>query len=185
MPPVRDRCERLGYRTRAGDPPPKQLLSRRPVQPRPKPRLRFVLAHPEHASGRLDLVVDAPARDKRARECWIGKVDRDRIVQHPARSRRCHRPAIRTTILVEPGGDSSVLSAETFRRLHSRFAVSSPWPPHSRPAMLASCVAAPACPPMSARSSSSSPSRRIDRPLTSRRAGNVAPTDPLPVVRHE
>src|ERR1700674_909106 len=51
--------------------------------------------------------------------------------------------------------------------------------------MLASCAAAPASPPMSARSSSSSRSHSIGRPRISRPAGNVAPTDPLPVVRYD
>jgi len=58
-------------------------LSRRPVQPRPDPRHRLVLSHPERSFGGLDLVADAPARDKRAGERWIGEVDRDRIVRVP------------------------------------------------------------------------------------------------------
>jgi SOS response associated peptidase (SRAP) len=71
----------------------------------------------------------------------------------------------------------------TLPRLHNRFAVSSrrlglrPGP--------APCVAVPVSPPMSARSSSSSRSRQIGRPRTSRPAWNVAPTDPLPVVRYD
>ena len=61
----------------------------RPVQPSPDARLRLILAHPERPFGRLDLVTDAPARDKRTGDGWIGEVDRDRILQHAARSGRC------------------------------------------------------------------------------------------------
>jgi len=45
------------------------------------------------------------------------------------------------------------------------------WRPQPSPAMLAPCVAAPASPPMSARSSSSSQSRRTGRHRTSRPVG--------------
>jgi hypothetical protein len=51
-----------------------------------------------------------------ARERRICKVERDRIVQHPAHSRRRHCPAIRPAILVEPSGDLSVAPAQTVRR---------------------------------------------------------------------
>src|ERR1700736_2405772 len=88
----------------------------RPVQPSPDPRCRLILAHPERPFGRLDLVADAPARDKRTGECCIGEVDRDRVVEHAAHPRWRHRPSVRAAVLVEPGGHSSVLSAETFRR---------------------------------------------------------------------
>src|SRR3984893_9399867 len=86
------------------------------MQPRPDPRRRLILAHPERPFGGLDLVACSPARDKRSSERWIGEVDRDRVVQHPAGPRRRHRPAVRAAILVEPYRHSSVLSAETFRR---------------------------------------------------------------------
>ena len=74
------------------------------------------LPRPERAVGSLDPVADAPARDKRARECCIGGVDRDRVVEHAARSRWRHCPPVCAAVLVELVGHSSVLSAETFRR---------------------------------------------------------------------
>src|ERR1700730_4924701 len=77
----------------------------------------LILALPKRPFGGLDLVVaDAPARDKRGGERCIREMDRNRIVENAARPRRCHRPAVRAAILIEPGGDSSVLLAETFRR---------------------------------------------------------------------
>src|SRR5438552_5904275 len=157
------------------------------MRPGPDPRRRLIFAHPERSFGGLDLVANAPAGDKRAGERGITEVDRDRIVQHPARPRRRHRPAVRAAVLVEPGGHSSVLSAETFRRdgdadadweapfgpcdQRARIArhrssfvltydhtIASPcpaaWRPQSGAAMLAPCVAAPVCPPTSARSNS-------------------------------
>jgi len=48
------------------------LASRRPVQPRPDPRRRLVLAHLEHAAGRLDLGLDAPPGDKGTGNVEIG-----------------------------------------------------------------------------------------------------------------
>ena len=84
--------------------------------PGPNPCPRLILTRPERSSGGLDPVADAPARDKRTGERWIGEVDRNRIVEHAARPRRCHRPPVRVAILVEPGGHSSVLTDETFRR---------------------------------------------------------------------
>jgi hypothetical protein len=45
----------------------------RPVQPSPDPRLRFVLAHPKRPFGGLDLVADAPTRDKRPASDASGK----------------------------------------------------------------------------------------------------------------
>jgi hypothetical protein len=86
------------------------------MQPCPNPWCRLILAQPEDAPRALSLVADAPARDEGAGECWIGKVDRDGVVEHAARSRRRHGPPVRAAILVEPGGHSSVLSAEALRR---------------------------------------------------------------------
>jgi hypothetical protein len=83
---------------------------------RPDPRRRLILAHPERPFGGLDLVADAPARDKRTSERWVGEVDRNRIVQHASCPLRRHGPPVRAAVLVEPGGHSGVLSAETFRR---------------------------------------------------------------------
>src|SRR5215470_7638137 len=70
------------------------LPSRRPVQTRPDPRCRIILAHPEDAAGRLGFGPNAPSSNKGARERRIPEIERDRVVQHPAHSRRCHRPAI-------------------------------------------------------------------------------------------
>src|SRR5215813_5547914 len=79
--------------------------SGRPVQPRPDPRLRLILAHLEHAAGYLDLRRDTPSGNKRARQRRIGEVDRAGIVQHATRPRGCYGPAIRAAVLVEPGSD--------------------------------------------------------------------------------
>jgi len=46
--------------------------SRRPVQPRPDPRRRLVLAHLEYAAGRLDLGPCAPAGDEGTGNVEIG-----------------------------------------------------------------------------------------------------------------
>jgi hypothetical protein len=46
------------------------------MQPRPNPRRRLILSHPEHPSGALDLGAGAPPRDEWARECRIGEIDR-------------------------------------------------------------------------------------------------------------
>ena len=56
------------------------------MQPRSDPRLRLILPDLEHASGRLDLRPDAPPGNERAREGWIGEVDRESVAQHPART---------------------------------------------------------------------------------------------------
>jgi len=67
--------------------------SRRPVPPRPDPRRRVIIAHLEHPAGRLDLGPDAPTRDKGVGGGRIREVDRNRVVEHTADTRRCHRPA--------------------------------------------------------------------------------------------
>jgi hypothetical protein len=67
------------------------LPSWRSVQARPNPRRRLILPHLEHAPGRLDTAPDAPPGDEGARERCIGEIDGDRIIQHPAHSRRRHR----------------------------------------------------------------------------------------------
>src|SRR5215472_2302105 len=59
-----------------------------------RPRRRLILAYLEHAAGRLNLGASASPRNERARERRIPEVDRDRVVQHPAHSRRRHRPGI-------------------------------------------------------------------------------------------
>src|SRR6266436_6592831 len=65
----------------------------RPVQPRPNSRCRLILAHPERPFGGLDLVADAPARDKRTGERCVGEVDRNRVVEHAARPRQGGSPS--------------------------------------------------------------------------------------------
>ena len=53
------------------------------MQPRPDPRSRLVLAHLEHAAGRLDLGPHAPPGDEGARERCIREIERDRVVEYP------------------------------------------------------------------------------------------------------
>jgi hypothetical protein len=76
----------------------------------------FIVSHFERAAIRLRSGPGAPTDDERARECGIGKVDRDGVVKHPAHARWRHRPAIRAAILVQPGGDLSMAAPETLRR---------------------------------------------------------------------
>jgi hypothetical protein len=61
---------------------------------------------------RLDFVTGTPPRYEGARECSVQEVDRDRIVEHPAHPGRCHRPAIRAAVLVEPSRYFGVALAE-------------------------------------------------------------------------
>src|SRR5438094_8838582 len=53
-----------------------------------------VVTHREGALDGLDLVAAAPARDKGAGQYRIAKIDRGRVIQHAAQSRRRHRPAL-------------------------------------------------------------------------------------------
>jgi hypothetical protein len=75
---------------------------------------RLIGTHPEHALCRLDLVTCAPPRDEGTRERSVEETDRHRVVEHPARSGRGHRPAICAAILVEPGSHVGMPLAETF-----------------------------------------------------------------------
>src|SRR5262249_32209996 len=90
---------------------PRTSRSGCPVQPRSHPRNGLILAH--HASSRLDFRYHAPPDNKRARERGIGEVDRQGIIQHAARPRRCYGPASRSAILVEPCGYLLVSLAKT------------------------------------------------------------------------
>src|SRR5262249_11712669 len=81
---------------------------------RSDPRHRLILAHPERALGGLDLEADAPASNKRAGECRIGEIDRNRIIQHAAHPRGRHGPAGSTAVFIKPSDHSSILLAETF-----------------------------------------------------------------------
>ena len=107
------------------------------------PRLRPILAHPEHASSVSTLAPTHHRGYERARERCIAEVNLDGVIQH--------RPRIPDGVIAHPSAPS--------------------WRPRPGPAMFASCVAAPASPPTSARSSSSFRSHRTGRPWTSRRAG--------------
>jgi RHS repeat-associated protein len=57
------------------------------VQPRPDPRRGLILAHLQHAAGGLGLAADAPPRNERTRECRIGEIERDRVVEQAPHSR--------------------------------------------------------------------------------------------------
>src|SRR5438067_13687884 len=72
------------------------------MRPGPDPRRRLIFAHPERSFGGLELVANAPARDERTGERCIGEVNRNCVVEHAARSRWRHRPAVRAAVLVEP-----------------------------------------------------------------------------------
>ena len=49
-----------------------------------RPEARVHRPHPKHAFRRLDLVTSTLSGDERARECGIGEVDRDGVVENPA-----------------------------------------------------------------------------------------------------
>ena len=74
-----------------------------PMQLCPDPRRRLVVANTEHTTIRLDPRPSAPPNDERARECGVEEIDRDGIIEYSAHAGRRHRPAIRSTILIEPG----------------------------------------------------------------------------------
>ena len=63
------------------------LGSRRPMQPRPDPWCRLVLAHLEHAPGGLRLGPHTPPGDEGAGECGVGEIDRHRVIEHAASPR--------------------------------------------------------------------------------------------------
>jgi hypothetical protein len=87
-----------------------------PVQRGPPPRWRLVLAHLEDASGALDLITGTPPSDEGIREGGISEIDRQGVIQHAARARGCHRPAVGTGILVKPCLNSVEPRAEPIRR---------------------------------------------------------------------
>src|SRR6516162_7602616 len=72
------------------------------MQRGPDPWRRLVLAHLEDASGGLDLITGTPSSDKGSCEGRITEIDRQGVVQQATCSRRRHRPAVGTGILVEP-----------------------------------------------------------------------------------
>src|SRR6516162_1559361 len=59
---------------------------------------------------------DTPSGHKGARECGIGEVDRDGVVEHPAHARWRHRPAIGAAVLIQPGSDLRMSLPKTFGR---------------------------------------------------------------------
>ena len=74
----------------------------------PDPRLRLVLTHLEDAARRFGPCPNTPPGHEGARECGISEVDREGVIGY--------RPAIRTAILVEPGGDLGMTLAEALWR---------------------------------------------------------------------
>ena len=61
-------------------------------------------------------VRDAAVRRELLERRGVEEVDRRRIVDHPANAGRCHRPAVGTAILVEPGGHFGVMPPKAARR---------------------------------------------------------------------
>jgi hypothetical protein len=151
------------------------------MQPCPDPRRRLILAHLEHTTGGLRSGPNAPPRDEGAGERGIREVDRYRVIQYPARPRRRHHPTISAAVLVQPIGDLRVPLAETAWRDAD--------PDADREEALG-CV-------FSSHVWSSSPFLRCERnqarlldpphrPTPNiAPSWNVAPTDPLPIVRYD
>jgi hypothetical protein len=82
------------------------------VQARCGPGRRLIRPYPEYAVRCLDFVTSTPPGNEGARECGVEEIDRHRIVEHPAHPGRCHCPAIRTAVLVEPSGHFGIALAE-------------------------------------------------------------------------
>src|SRR6516164_7190730 len=85
------------------------------MQPCCDARRRPIVAKPKHAPLRLGLGPGAPPGDKRARERSLAEIDRYGVVQHAARPRWRHRPAVAAAVPVEPGGHFRVTLTETAR----------------------------------------------------------------------
>jgi len=66
------------------------------------PWRRLILPHFEAAPSGLDLVTGTPSSDEGTREGRIAEIDRQSVIQHAACPRWRHRPALGTTVLVEP-----------------------------------------------------------------------------------
>jgi hypothetical protein len=82
----------------------------------PDPRLRLILAHLGDSVSSLGFSPNAPPRYERARQGGIGEIDREGIIQYPARPRGRHGPPVGAAVLVQPGGDLRMPLAETFWR---------------------------------------------------------------------
>ena len=76
--------------------------SRRPVQRGSYPWRRIILPHLENTPSSLDTVSGTPSGDEGARQGAIRQIDREGVIQHPARARRRHSPSVRAAIFVEP-----------------------------------------------------------------------------------
>ena len=72
------------------------------MKPRPDPRRRLMVPHPEYPLRGLDLVPSAPAGHEGAREGRVEEVDRQGVIQNAPQPGRSQRPAICATIPVEP-----------------------------------------------------------------------------------
>jgi hypothetical protein len=68
----------------------------------PGSRCRLISPDPEHALRSLDLVTSAPPGYERARQRRVGEVNRDGVVQHSAKPRRRHCPAVSPAVLIQP-----------------------------------------------------------------------------------
>jgi len=69
--------------------------SRRPVQRGSYPWRRIILPHLENTRSSLDTVSGTPSGDEGARQGGIRQIDREGVIQHPARARRRHSPSVR------------------------------------------------------------------------------------------
>jgi len=105
------RGSRHGLKRGSGDSSP-----RRPVRLRRDALLRRVFAQAEAAFMRFDAVAEAPARDERARDRRVEKVDGERVIHDPAQARGRHGPVAGAAIRIEPRRQVIELAAEPFRR---------------------------------------------------------------------
>jgi hypothetical protein len=87
----------------------------------PRPAVLDSIAHLEHAASHLDRYSGAPPRYKRAGQRRFEEIDRSGVVEHSAGSPGRHRPAVGSTILVEPSRHSGISLAETAGRAPSRY----------------------------------------------------------------
>ena len=74
---------------------------------------RLVLPHSEQSIEHFDSMRVAPPGHKSARDLDIREVDGDRIVDDAVKARWRDRPAVRTSILIEPFMDLSEPGSET------------------------------------------------------------------------
>src|SRR6266851_7819722 len=79
--------------------------ARGPVERRGAAHRRHILPDLEGAFDGLGGGASAPARDKRAGQRRVAKIDRDGVVDDAAQPRRGDRPALGAAIVVEPALD--------------------------------------------------------------------------------